>query len=50
MHSPKADPRPSLCYTYEVHTPWLASSANHAQAIGSAEPFLGHIDSASQDL
>ena len=27
MHTPKADPRPSLYYPYRVHSPWLPSSA-----------------------
>ena len=94
MHTPKADPRPSLYYLYRVYSPWLPSSAKgqpqscavaivgagpagmvtavaqaidrvgpdkaplflvklallNAQALGAAEPFLAHIDSAGQDL
>lgn len=30
MHTPKAEPRPSLYYAYRVHAPWLAASVNHA--------------------
>lgn len=30
MHTPKAEPRPSLYYAYRVHAAWLAASVNHA--------------------